>query len=243
MRVKRAMLGMGLGVLCAFGAMLAPALQAQESGRSDRAVAKRAMPVSVRGGIGSFTPAAADPKLAAVLARSGLPETGFRFTPSESRRGAGRAVTVAVRARSNRAVRSADRTETASAAPVSLMPIAYNLGVSVGWKRFAVSGDVTRVDLVTQPGSRERADIGVSYTGSRASGRVQANADRPLANSPVLIGDKPSYSIDVGGSYRLTRNLDVTAGVRYKSERDRLPKLTDDRRDSQAVYVGTAFRF
>ena len=46
------------------------------------------------------------------------------------------------------------------------------------------------------------------------------------------------------GSYSLTRNLDVTAGVRYeRSERERLPRLTDDRRDSQAVYVGTAFRF
>ena len=67
--------------------------------------------------------------------------------------------------------------------------------------------------------------------------------EKPLANTPALIGDKPSYSIDVGGSYSLTRNLDVTAGVRYKSERDRLPQITDTRRDSQAVYVGTAFRF
>jgi hypothetical protein len=36
----------------------------------------------------------------------------------------------------------------------------------------------------------------------------------------------------------------VTAGVRYKSERDRLMQQpTDDRRDSRAVYIGTAFRF
>ncbi len=42
---------------------------------------------------------------------------------------------------------------------------------------------------------------------------------------------------------RSRRNLDVTAGVRYKArDRDRLPPLTDDRRDSQAVYVGTAFQ-
>jgi hypothetical protein len=47
----------------------------------------------------------------------------------------------------------------------------------------------------------------------------------------------------VGGSYSLTRNFDVTAGVRYKTERDRLERLKDDRLDSQAVYVGTAFRF
>lgn len=239
MRLVRWMGGIGLGTLAVAGLFVAPALQAQERA-APRLVTKRA-PMAMRGGIGIFTPAAADPKLAAVLSRSGLPETGFRFTPSESHRGISRAVTVAVRARSTRAVASADR--TAVPAPLSLAPIAYNLGVSVGWKRFAVSGDVTRVELINQPGSRERADVGVSYSGKRVAGRVTAIADKPLANTPALIGDKPSYSIDVGGSYSLTRNLDVTAGVRYKSERDRLPQITDTRRDSQAVYVGTAFRF
>jgi len=239
MRFARWMWGMGLGTLAVAGLFVAPSLQAQESGTQH--LAKR-QDLGVSSGIGIFTPAAADPKLAAVLSRSGLMETGFRFTPSESRRGGSRAVTVAVRARSTR-VLATDR--AAAPASVSLTPIAYNLGVSVGWKRFAVSGDVTRVDLVTQPGSRERADLGVSYSGKRASGRVTAVTDRPLTNTPVLIGDKPSYSIDVGGSYSLTRNLDVTAGIRYKSEteRERLPRLTDNRRDSQAVYVGTAFRF
>lgn len=239
MRSKHWMTGLGLGVLCATGTLLAPALQAQEDSRQDRIAATRTTAVR---GIGGFTPAAADPKLAAVMARSGLPESGFRFTPSESRRGANRAVTVAVRARSTRAAQ-AGRNAIASAPSVSLAPIAYNLGVSVGWKRFAVSGDVTRVDLVTQPGGRESADLGISYTGKKASARISANSDRPLANTPVLIGDKPSYSIDVGGSYALTRNFALTAGVRYKSEEQRLPKITDDRRDSQAVYVGTAFRF
>jgi hypothetical protein len=44
-------------------------------------------------------------------------------------------------------------------------------------------------------------------------------------------------------SYQIARNLDVTGGVRYKIQRDRLEPLADQRRDSQAVYVGTAFRF
>ncbi|UZK65215.1 hypothetical protein [Sphingomonas sp. M1-B02] len=237
------MTGLGLGALCVAGTLLAPALQAQENGRVANAIARPS--VAMRGGLGTFTPAAADPKLAAILARSGLPESGFRFTPSESsRNGERRAVTVAVRARSTRAARI-DRNEMAAAATpsVSLAPIAYNLGVSVGWKRFAIAGDVSRIEMVTQPGSRERANLGVSYTGSRITGRVQAAAERPLASTPILIGDKPNYSVDLGGSYSVTRNLAVTAGVRYKSEADRLPKITDDRRDSQAVYVGTAFRF
>jgi hypothetical protein len=237
MRLARWMGGIGLGTLCVAGLFVAPALQAQE--RAVRAASHSQ--ASAMRGLGIFTPAAADPKLAALLSRSGLPDTGFSFTPSESRRGTGHAVTVAVRARSTRALASNSR--VAAPATVSLAPIAYNLGVSVGWKRFAVSGDVTHVELINQPGSRERADIGVSYSGKRATGRVTAVSDQPLVNTPALIGDKPSYSVDVGGSYSLTRNLDVTAGVRYKSERDRLPQLTDTRRDSQAVYVGTAFRF
>lgn len=245
MRLTRWIAGIGTGTLAVAGLILAPALQAQESHNARKTAAARTVPVR---GIGIFTPASADPQLAAVLARSGLPESGFRFTPSDSRRTGNRVVTVAVRARSTRTpapVLIANR--VAAPEPVTLAPIAYDLGVSVGWKRFSVSGDVTRVELVNQPGSRERADLGLTYSGKRATGRVSASADRPLTNpsAPALIGEKHSYSIDVGGSYSLTRNFDVTAGVRYKSEteRERLPRLTDNRRDSQSVYVGTAFRF
>ncbi len=241
MRLKRWMMGAGIGVLCTAGALVAPGLHAQS--RADRGVSGR-VPVSIRAGIGTFTPAAADPKLAAMLARSGLADSGFRFTPSDSRRGAGRAVTVAVRARTTRGSEGSPLQVAAATTPsLSLAPTAYNLGVSVGWKRFAVSGDLAKVDLVTRPGGAERADIGVSYTGKRASGRLQATSERNITSAPVLTGGKPSYSYDLGGSYSVTRNLAVTAGVRYKSEDQRLPRLTDNRRDSQAVYVGTAFRF
>lgn len=234
------MSGIGVGALIAAGLAVAPAVGA--SGESQ--VVKRA-PLNI-GDIGSFTPAAADPRLAAVFARSGLDTTGFRFTPTDSRRNGNRAVTVAVRARSTRTALAAERAASGSDSPASigLAPIAYNLGVAVGWRRFALSGDVAKIDLAGLPGSREAVDVGVSYTGRRFIGRVKAAADRPLANAPKLVEEAPAYSIDVGGSYRLTRNLDVTAGVRYKAERDyRLQQAPDDRRDSQAVYVGTAFRF
>ena len=237
MRLTRWMTGLGIGALCAAGTLVAPSLQAQEGGRSVNQRPASAM----RGGIG-FTPASADPKLAAILARSGMPEGGFRFTPSELRRGSGRAVTVAVRARSTRTAQVTQYTE-ATTPSLSLAPIAYNLGVSVGWKRFAVAADVAKVDLVTQPGGSERAEIGLSYSGKRAGGRIQANSDRPLVSTPIVVGDKPSYSFDLGGSYSVARNLDLTAGVRYKNEDQRLPRLTDNRRDSQSLYVGTAFRF
>lgn len=240
----RLLSGIALGVLVAAGIAVAPALGASSDNPAKLPV-KRA-PTALRG-LASFTPASADPRLAAVFARGGLDPTNFRFTPSESRRDGSRAITVAVRARSSRSALAAERAASESAAPSSirLAPIAYNLGVAVGWRRFALSGDVSKVDLAGAPGSREAVDVGLSYTGKRFSGRVKAAADRPLPNAPRLIEEAPAYSIDVGGSYSLTRNLDVTAGVRYKAERDRLQQTTtrDDRRDSQAVYIGTAFRF
>ena len=240
MSVRRLMTGIGIGALGAAGLVVAPALLAQTTPQQRIAAAKRATSIA---SIGTFTPAAADPKLAAVLARSGLGGSAFRFTPADSARTTSRSVTVAVRARTARpSAALADRGAAAPAA-VTLQPIAYNLGVSVGWKRFAVSGDLSKLDLAGQPGSREAVDLGLTYTGKRASGRIRAGAERPLESAPRLIAADPSYSIDVGGSYSLTRNLDLTAGVRYKSEENRLPQLTDNRRDSQAVYVGTAIRF
>lgn len=232
--------GLG-GVALAAAFIVAPALGASEV---DQRSVKRIVP-SRSASVGSFTPAAADPRLAAAFARSGLDAGDFRFTPSESRQGS-REVTVAVRARSTRSAEDAARLASASAATaptVGLVPVAYNLGVSVGWKRFAISGDVAKVDLAGQPGSREVADAAVSYSLPRFTGRVRATADRALPGAAKMVEDDKSYSIDVGGSYSLTRNIDVTAGVRYKSDRDRLASVADDRRDSQAVYVGTAFRF
>lgn len=240
MSVRRLTTGIGIGALGAAGLVVAPALLAQTVPQQHRIAQKRAVSIA---SIGTFTPAAADPKLAAALARAGLSGSGFRFTPADSARSNSRSVTVAVRARTARPIAAVADRGAAAPAAVTLQPIAYNLGVSVGWKRFAISGDLSKLDLAGQPGSRQALDLGVSYTGKRASGRIKAATERPLENTPRLIAADPSYSIDVGGSYSLTRNLDLTAGVRYKSEENRLPQLTDNRRDSQAVYVGTAIRF
>ena len=234
---KRVIAGICAGVLAATGLVVAPAFGAAERPRPHDV----RHPIASFGGLGTFTPASGDPRLAAVFARGGLDTSDFRFTPAETKPG-NRAVTVAVRALTNRKPE-----QLAAAAPpaptVGMAPIAYNLGVAVGWKRFAVAGDVSHIDLASQPGSREAADLAVSYTGNRFSGRVKAAADRPFGDAPRMIEDMPTYSVDVGGSYSLTRNLDVTAGLRYRSDRERLTRVDDDRRDSQAVYLGTAFRF
>lgn len=231
---KIGLMGAAAAVLCL---ALSPAIAAsfQTTGPS---------PIKIsRTGFGSFTPAAADPKLAAAFARSTLSTSGFRFTPSSSGGKANRKVTVAVRARSTASTPTADR-PAGNGALLNVAPVAYNLGVSVGWKRFAISGDVATADLGLAQGRRQAADVGLSYTVKKWTTRVQLAAERPIGAEPRIVDSGESVAVDFGGSYRLARNLDVTAGVRYKSERNnRLEALQDNRRDSQAVYLGTAFRF
>ncbi len=165
--------------LVAAAAAVAPAIGATELGQRPAKKAP-ANAVSARFSSG-FTPSAADPRLAAVFARGGLDggDVGeFRFTPAETRQG-NRAVTVAVRARSNRVGDGTTRF-AANAPTVGIAPIAYNLGAAIGWQRFAVSGDISRIDVGPQPGSRESTDVAVSYSLNRFTGRVKATADRPL---------------------------------------------------------------
>ena len=191
------------------------------------------------GSIGSFTPAAADPRFGATFGRGGLASSGFRFTPSVAP-GSNRRVTVAVRTRGT--------TEQAEHSALTgnnggFTPYAYNLGVSVGWKHFAVTSDYNKVDLGNVPGSHEATDVAVSYAGKRWSTRLALASDRSVGEVSRYVDGERGVSVDLGGSYSINSRLDVTGGVRYKMERDRLLDLNDDRRDSQAVYVGTAFRF
>jgi hypothetical protein len=139
---------------------------------------------------------------------------------------------------------SRDAGPSSSSAITAITPSSYNLGVSVGWRRFAVSGDVGQADNGLIAGIRESAQVGMSYRATRRlTGRVAVGAERAQGGQRIIAEDQ-AYSLDVGGAYSIARNVDVTAGARYRIARDRLDPLSrDDRRDSQAVYVGTAFRF
>ncbi|HKT16003.1 MAG TPA: hypothetical protein VJR87_11445 [Allosphingosinicella sp.] len=235
MKQRRTALACGTA-LFALTLLLAPAHGASIQTKAKKKPALSAMT------IGGFTPAVSDPRLAAAFAGR-LGGTGFRFTPSPAENRS-KAVKVAVRARSGEARRlpaaaTADATATTITA---LTPTVYNLGLAVGWKRFALSGDVAKFDGGLLPEGREGAEVGVSYLGKKFTGRVQLGAERADGQLRGLAKES-SYSLDVGGSYSIARNLALTGGVRYKIQHDRLQALTDERRDSQAVYIGTAFRF
>lgn len=176
----------------------------------------------------------------------------FRFTPAGTPTRPDRSVTVAVRVDPQTAraitVRAsrADILTALAATPVRIAPTAFNLGVSRGYQSFAQTlstpSDVRKIDMPDlasfKPGAAPQG------AASRFAPRISLDEKQAPGRLPRTFAGDSADSVDVGGSYRLTKNLDVTAGVRYsEQERDRLRPLTDGKQDSQAVYVGTQFRF
>ena len=99
----------------------------------------------------------------------------FRFTPTSAFGDRSRGVrSRRARPRSRRpAMASRDAGPTSSSAVTAITPSSYNLGVSVGWRRFAVSGDVAQADNGLIAGIRESAQVGMSYRATRRlTGRV-----------------------------------------------------------------------
>jgi len=194
----------------------------------------------------SFTPAAADPKLAAEFANKAS-VADFKFTPAAPK-GRPSQIRVAIRAR-GADIASGRAADLASASGTSaigaLAPASYNLGLAVGWRLFAVTGEVGKTRNASLAfGGHETAVVGVNYSlNRRLTTRVAASAERTDDTQAPALGREKGYAVDVGGAYSLTRNIAVTGGVRYKIEQDRVSALKDERRDSQAVYVGTAFKF
>ena len=223
-----------LAAIAAGGLLLTPAFAA--SSKKPSAVALSFDPIS------SFTPANADPKLAASLGARGVSLTDFKFTPAPAK-GRPSQVRVAIRARAATPAQPAGL-GTAAASLTALAPTSYNLGVAVGWRRFAVAGDVAKIKEADPAlGGRESAVVGVSYSLKRFTGRVAVGADRADGTALPTLRQGDKYSVDVGGSYSLSRRVALTGGVRYNVDRDRASALQDARRDSQAVYIGTALKF
>lgn len=199
-----------------------------------------------------FTPANVDPGLALKVA-SVLGNEGLRFTPaSNPGRDRDRTVTVAVRVdrATARAISIRQPLESVGgeARPVILAATRYNLGIARGYQSFVQPSrtpvmpeglrDVAMPDLSTyRPEDAKRGKP--SRFGSRIALEQGQRSGRTAGSFDAL----EEQSIEVQGSYRVMRNLDVTAGVRLSQERDRLAPLTDGVEDDKSVYVGTQIRF
>ncbi len=207
------------------------------------------------GNVGSFTPASADPDIAASFKLNALiGNSSFRFTPAGQTGSSKRSVTIMVRQQTS-ATNAVNIRENILNAPVGaseslpmkLTPTTYSLGSAKGWKNFALpvrdlGGNLP--DLASLGAAKKFDADRDAGNKSRFNTKLKMDAKTPIGSAPRALDEsQKDVMIDVGGSFALTRNLDVTAGVRYQNERDRLAPLTDARQDSQAVYVGTQFRF
>lgn len=239
----------------ALGMVVAPTVS---SAFSSRFHGPASVSLAARGGVGSFTPASVDPRLAAQLSTR---LTGgshmFRFTPAGTETRPDRAVTVAVRIADfsvrlpgGHAARSAPAI-TPGIAPERIAPLVFNLGLSRGYQSFAAAPGLPRdIQRLEVPDLRTFGKgVGLAATAPAVpesfslSPRIELGERERVGRAPRTLESQGEYRLDLGGSYRLTRNLDVTAGVRYSTDRDRLHPLTDRKLDNQAVYVGTQFRF
>lgn len=204
-----------------------------------------------------FTPAGADPHLAQKVAAL-VGEDALRFTPaSKPRPIRDRTVTFAVRvddklARSigsRPAIEPVLGTSASGDVAPTLASTRYNLGIARGYQSFTKPAmemgkaapkvalrDFSMPDLKTLKSERKDEP-------SRFHSRVALEQEGRLGRAPGTLEGAGEQRIDVSGSYRLSRNLDVTAGVRLSQERDRLAPLTNGVEDDQAVYVGTQLKF
>ena len=137
---------------------------------------------------------------------------------------------------------------TPAGSTLAIAPTAYSLGTARGYASFAQnSTKPAAASPIRQLESPDLASFQPRSGGSgagpaRLSPRIALDEHQKTGRSPRTF-EQSDQQVDLGGSYRLSRNLDVTAGVRVTSDRDRLRPLTDSRQDNQAVYVGTQFRF
>lgn len=242
---------MAVGAVAAVALFVAPTVSSAVTGHFD----SRAISLAARGGIGSFTPASIDPALAQQISGHAFGSSKvFRFTPAGSETRPNRAVTVAVRVDDGMTMRAVSVRNAlslpqvavaAGAAPVRIAPMVYNLGLSRGYQSFAGTPALARDMRLDSPDLRSFSltSPAAKQAPSRLSTQFQFDEKSRTGRAPRTLEGQSDYQLDLGGSYRLTRNLNVTAGVRYSSERDRLRPLTDGKQDNQAVYVGTQFRF
>ena len=200
-----------------------------------------------------FTPTTVDPALAKRVAEN-IRANGLdlRFTPANTSTTRDQTVTVAIRVNEQTARSISGRSAVSLAQvpsginSVTLAPTRYNLGVARGYQSFAKAPTApVKLRTVEMPDLAEfkPSEGSASNKSSRFKTRIALEQDDNVGRSPRTLESIGDQSFDLGGAYRVTKNLDVTAGVRLSQDRDRIDPLTDNVQDSQAVYVGTQFRF
>jgi hypothetical protein len=202
--------------------------------------------------IAMFTPAGGDSVLAQKLSAAQFAANAlFPFTPASTSEGHNRTITVAARVNSRLTAGAVSvrniiaANEVGAGKGVRLAAVDYRLSASKGWQDFALpkaQARAARAPLSDLGKGGFRLDEPAQKP-SKFSTNIELGQSKemaPPARGSAASGD---YKLDVGGSFSISRKIDVTAGVRYASENDRVIPLADNRKDSEAVYVGTKIRF
>ena len=227
----------------ALSPMIVPALAAKASGLEEKAAPSW---------IAMFTPAGGDSVLAQKFSATQIaPTARFPFTPATAGEGRNRTITVAARANSRLTAGAVSirnviaPSEVGAGKGLRLAAVDYRLTASKGWQGFALPkarAHAAKAPLSDVGKSSFRLDEQAQKP-SKFSTKIKLDQNKemaPPARGSAASGD---YKLDVGGSFSISRKIDVTAGVRYASENDRVIPLADNRKDSEAVYVGTKIRF
>ncbi len=208
-------------------------------------------PQDTAGALDLFTPASVDPDLVARIAPKAR-EKGLRFTPASSNPALGHGpVTVAVRIDNSNPQAISVRNSVASVPGIgkSLTPLKtarFDLGTARGYQSFARTVALpanVRSLSVPDLSEFEPALPAAKEKPSRLQPRIALEDERITGRSVNTLDAMGSQTVDVGGSFRVSSKIDVTAGVRLSQERERLDPLTNSDQDSQAVYVGTQIKF
>lgn len=245
MALRRGQIGPGSPALLLSGAVVLLALPSAVLAFSSDFGSEELAGLDAHSSMANFLPARVDPRLARAITVPGLTSgQAFHFTPAGSATRPDRSVTVAVRVDevgAHAILVRAPRDNQALAA-LRIAPTAYSLGVSRGFQSFTMPGDARRIDGPDLASFSLHSGAAPDEP-SRLNARIAFDQREKTGRAPRTLEANGEQTVDVGGSYRLTGNLNVTAGVRYSQERDRVAPVIDGQKDGQAVYVGTQFRF
>lgn len=179
----------------------------------------------------------------------------FRFTPAGLDKISNRTLTVAARTNEEPkavTVRNVLAKNTPANGPLAaLKTTKYSLKQDKGWKGFEltalpklpvtdISGSLNRISTpkINYKLKEDKDDKPSKFSTSMKIAKPTDAAPSPLGNAA---GE--DYELSLGGSFSISKRIDLTAGVRYERQNDIPLSSTDNREDSEAVYVGTKIRF
>jgi hypothetical protein len=197
-----------------------------------------------------FTPAGGDSLLVQKLSATRIVSSArFPFTPVNAGENPNRTITVAARANSRLTANAVSvrngiaELQVGAGKAMRLAAVDYRLTTSKGWQGIALPTQRVSSTPLTELG---KGGFRLEESGKKPSKfSTNIRLDQSRETAPPARGNAASgdYKLDVGGSFSISRKIDVTAGVRYASENDRVIPRADSRKDSEAVYVGTKIRF